>query len=326
MEIVINQAILHVLDTTLDAPVLSGAGMELTAEKTTYLQAHIEKLFASDELRSCRFLPESAFAGELASNRDFVDFSCRVAGVMFDYMHAHPTIPSGDLAVADFDCEGRPWLAVLKLNYKNGYVHFTEQTGGVQTNTLLQQRTCLPTQTGKVEEGALIDLDTGAVRLLEKKYDIDGKKDFYLSTVVFQCSQTPPDRKKLAVIQQAAEQAVQDAYDGQEHVEAQVAMLIRNQAVDNKVSAEAVRRQLAEEFPLAAVPFDDYIEKSDAVDAAEPVTVTPARIRRMESRSIRSQSGIEVKIPAELLASIEDVEFLHDPDGSVSVLIKNVLL
>lgn len=326
MEIVINQAILHVLDTTLNAPVLSGAGMELTAEKTAYLQTHIEKLFASDELRSCRFLPESAFAGELASNRDFVDFSCRVAGVMFDYMHAHPTIPSGDLAVADFDCEGRPWLAVLKLNYKNGYVHFTEQAGGVQTNTLLQQRTCLPTQTGKVEEGALIDLDTGAVRLLEKKYDIDGKKDFYLSTVVFQCSQTPPDRKKLAVIQQAAEQAVQDTYDGQEHVEAQVAMLIRNQAVDNKVSAEAVRRQLAEEFPLAAVPFDDYIEKSDAVDAAEPVTVTPARIRRMESRSIRSQSGIEVKIPAELLASIEDVEFLHDPDGSVSVLIKNVLL
>ena len=33
MEIIIHQAILHVLDTTLDAPVLSGGGMELTAEK-----------------------------------------------------------------------------------------------------------------------------------------------------------------------------------------------------------------------------------------------------------------------------------------------------
>lgn len=326
MEVVINQAILHVLDTTLDAPVFSGTGMELTAEKTAYLQAHIEKLFASDELRSCQFLPESAFASELANNRDFVDFSCRVAGVMFDYMHAHPTIPSGDLVVADINCDARPWLAVLKLNYKNGYVHFTEQSGDKQTNTIVQQRTCLPTQTGKVEEGALVDLDTGAIRLLEKKYDIDGKKDFYLSTVVFQCSQTPPDRKKLAVIQQAATQAVQEAYDEQEHIEAQVAMLIRNQAVDNKVSAQAVRQQLQEEFPLAAVPFDDYIEKSDEVSAAEPVTVSPARIRRMESRSIRSQSGIEVKIPAELLSSVEDVEFLHDPDGTVSLLIKNVVL
>ena len=59
MEIIIHQAILHVLDTTLDAPVLSGGGMELTAEKTAYLQNHIEKLLASDEIRQCRPLPDS---------------------------------------------------------------------------------------------------------------------------------------------------------------------------------------------------------------------------------------------------------------------------
>ena len=51
MEIIIHQAILHVLDTTLDAPVLSGSGMEMTAEKTAYLQNHIEKLLASDDIR-----------------------------------------------------------------------------------------------------------------------------------------------------------------------------------------------------------------------------------------------------------------------------------
>ena len=44
MEIIIHQAILHVLDTTMDAPVLSGGGMEMTAEKTAYFQYHIEKL------------------------------------------------------------------------------------------------------------------------------------------------------------------------------------------------------------------------------------------------------------------------------------------
>ena len=38
MEIIIHQAILHVLDTTMDAPVLSGSGMEMTAEKTAYFQ------------------------------------------------------------------------------------------------------------------------------------------------------------------------------------------------------------------------------------------------------------------------------------------------
>ena len=329
MEIIIHQAILHVLDTTLDAPVLSGGGMELTAEKTAYLQNHIEKLLASDEIRQCRPLPDSAFRNELEHNQDFIDLSCRIAGVLFDYMHAHTTIPGADLAVVDFTRDGAPWLGILKLNYKNGYTHYTETVEGAPINSIIQQRACLPTQSGKVEEGALVNLTDYSKRLLEKKYDIDGHKEFYLSSVVFQYTQAEPEKKKLQAIQEAAAQAVKDAYEDEPHADAQVAMLIANQAADNdnQVSVEQVRQQLAEEYPLAAVPFDDYVEKSEVLEeAAAPVTVTPARIRRMESRSIRTANGIEVKIPTELLNSDSELEFLHDPDGSVSLLIKNVIL
>ena len=329
MEIIIHQAILHVLDTTLDAPVLSGGGMELTAEKTAYLQNHIEKLLASDEIRQCRPLPDSAFRNELEHNQDFIDLSCRIGGVLFDYMHAHTTIPGADLAVVDFTRDGAPWLGILKLNYKNGYTHYTETVEGAPVNSIIQQRACLPTQSGKVEEGALVNLTDYSMRLLEKKYDIDGHKEFYLSSVVFQYTQAEPEKKKLQAIQEAAAQAVKDAYEDEPHADAQVAMLIANQAADNdnQVSVEQVRQQLAEEYPLAAVPFDDYVEKSEVLEeAAAPVTVTPARIRRMESRSIRTANGIEVKIPTELLNSDSELEFLHDPDGSVSLLIKNVIL
>ena len=329
MEIIIHQAILHVLDTTLDAPVLSGGGMELTAEKTAYLQNHIEKLLASEEIRQCRPLPDSAFRNELEHNQDFIDLSCRIAGVLFDYMHAHTTIPGADLAVVDFTRDGAPWLGILKLNYKNGYTHYTETVEGAPVNSIIQQRACLPTQSGKVEEGALVNLTDYSMRLLEKKYDIDGHKEFYLSSVVFQYTQAEPEKKKLQAIQEAAAQAVKDAYEDEPHADAQVAMLIANQAADNdnQVSVEQVRQQLAEEYPLAAVPFDDYVEKSEVLEeAAAPVTVTPARIRRMESRSIRTANGIEVKIPTELLNSDSELEFLHDPDGSVSLLIKNVIL
>ena len=329
MEIIIHQAILHVLDTTLDAPVLSGGGMELTAEKTAYLQNHIEKLLASDEIRQCRPLPDSAFRNELEHNQDFIDLSCRIAGVLFDYMHAHTTIPGADLAVVDFTRDGAPWLGILKLNYKNGYTHYPETVEGAPVNSIIQQRACLPTQSGKVEEGALVNLTDYSMRLLEKKYDIDGHKEFYLSSVVFQYTQAEPEKKKLQAIQEAAAQAVKDAYEDEPHADAQVAMLIANQAADNdnQVSVEQVRQQLAEEYPLAAVPFDDYVEKSEVLEeAAAPVTVTPARIRRMESRSIRTANGIEVKIPTELLNSDSELEFLHDPDGSVSMLIKNVIL
>ena len=329
MEIIIHQAILHVLDTTLDAPVLSGSSMELTAEKAAYLQNHIEKLLASDDIRQCRPLPDSAFKNELEHNQDFIDLSYRIAGVLFDYMHAHTTIPGADLAVVDFTRDGAPWLGILKLNYKSGYTHYTETVQGAPVNSIIQQRACLPTQSGKVEEGALVNSQDLSMRLLEKKYDIDGHKEFYLSSVVFQYTQAEPEKKKLQAIQEAAAQAVKDAYVDEPHADAQVAMLIATEAADNdnQISVEQVRRQLAEEYPLAAVPFDDYVEKSEVIEHVEqPVTVTPSRIRRMESRSIHTASGIEVKIPTEILSSDSEVEFLHDADGSVSLLIKNVIL
>ena len=212
MEIIIHQAILHVLDTTMDAPVLSGSGMEMAAEKTAYFQYHIEKLLASDDIRQCRPLPDSAFKNELEHNKDFVDLSCRIAGVLFDYMHAHTTIPGADLAVVDFTRDGEPWLGILKLNYKNGYTHYTENVDGAPVNSIIQQRACLPSQSGKVEEGALVNLTDYSMKLLEKKFDIDGRKEFYLSTVVFQYTTAQPEKKKLQAIQEAAVQAVQENY------------------------------------------------------------------------------------------------------------------
>ena len=48
--------------------------------------------------------------------------------------------------------------------------------------------------------------------------------------------------------------------------------------------------------------------------------------KRQESRSLRTANGIEVKIPTELLNAESEVEFLHADDGSISLLIKNVIL
>ena len=326
MEIVIRQAILHLLDSTQDRPVLADRVMELTAETEAYLKACIERLQSCEDARLCRLQEGSAFGAELHENKDFVDLSRRIAGVLFDYMHAHPSIPCADVAIVDYDCEGSGWLAILKLNYRVGYSHLSQQEDVHLVNRLLHQRACLPSPTSKPEEGALVGLD-GTVRLLEKRYELDGKKDFYLSSVILECTQELPDRKKLDVICQAATQAVENAYTEEPHAAEQVAVMLCNHAQEqgNQLSAESVRRQIEEEYPLAAEPFAAAVQEAK-VSAAEPVAVTPARIRRLESRCIKTAGGIEIRIPAELIAADSAVEFITDPDGSVSMLIRDVIL
>ncbi len=77
----------------------------------------------------------------------------------------------------------------------------------------------------------MVSLQDYSMRLLEKKYDIDGHKEYYLSTVVFQYTQAEPEKKKLQALQEAAAQAVREAYEAEPHAVAQAAMLIAQQAV-----------------------------------------------------------------------------------------------
>jgi len=65
MDVKINQVILHILDAGASEPVLSDRPMELDADLYEYFSVCIEKAFASDDSKNCRFLPDSPFLQEM---------------------------------------------------------------------------------------------------------------------------------------------------------------------------------------------------------------------------------------------------------------------
>ena len=307
MEVKINQVVLHLLDPGASEPVLSDRAMDMDADLYEYYTATLERAFASDEVKNCRFLPDSAFAAEMAQNQDFIDLSRRIAGVIFEQMLQYQAIPAGDLAVVDFTADGVPFYGVLKLNYRPGYTHHTELMGNGRFSSMVPQRTLLP-GTPKADEAALIDRANGTVRLIEKKFTLDDRKDFYLSTRVFGCTEALQEKAKLKAVCETA-----------------VELLVRNQAVDNQISVEDVRERIRENFPLAAPKFEEALAET-GVQENDRVTVTPARIKKLESRSFKTESGIEIRIPAELCSSDDAVEFIHSATGGLSLLIKDVLV
>jgi len=332
--VTIKQAILHLLDPGASEPILSDRCMDLDADLHDYFSACIERAFASDDGKNCRFLPDSAFREELERNRDFIDLSRRIGGVIFEQLLQYPAIPAGDLAVVDFDADGVPYYAVLKLNYRTGYVHRTEELGNGRYSCLTPQRTQLP-GAPKADEAALIDRANLTIRLLEKKFTLDDKKEFYLSTRVFGCTDALPEKAKLKAVCETAVAAVREAYPEPESLddvppfdggtETAVELLVCNQAVDNTIAVEDVRTRIEECYPLAAPAFEAALAET-GVAATDRVTVSPTRIKKMESRSFKTQGGIEIKIPAELCSSDEAVEFIHTATGGLSLLIKDVLV
>lgn len=77
--------------------------------------------------------------------------------------------------------------------------------------------------------------------------------------------------------------------------------------------------------PWPPPKFEEALAET-GVQENDRVTVTPARIKKLESRSFKTESGIEIRIPAELCSSDDAVEFIHSATGGLSLLIKDVLV
>ena len=187
MEVKINQVVLHLLDPGASEPVLSDRAMDMDADLYEYYTATLERAFASDEVKNCRFLPDSAFAAEMAQNQ--ISSTCpaalRASSLSRCFNISHPGGRSGRRGLYR---RRVPFYGVLKLNYRPGYTHHTELMGNGRFSSMVPQRTLLP-GTPKADEAALIDRANGTVRLIEKKFTLDDRKDFYLSTRVFGCTE-----------------------------------------------------------------------------------------------------------------------------------------
>ena len=92
-----------------------------------------------------------------------------------------------------------------------------------------------------------------------------------------------PEKAKLKAVCETAVAAVQQAYPEPEQLddvppfdggtETAVELLVRNQAVDNRISVEDVRERIRENFPLAAPRFEQALAESGVQqdDHGQPV-------------------------------------------------------
>ena len=205
MNIELIKAILHVLDPAVDAPILSEAILPPSEDALQYLAGHAAKCFASDEAKACTLADDSAFLPLLWNiEDDFEKKTAVIAGDWFRVMQENPAIPAGDAAFLLLEIDGAEYLAALKLNYKPGWLHYCRMDGGPAVNEVVRQGTVLPGTSGKADEAFFVDLRTNAVRLLEKKYEIDGRKQTYLGSRILGCRAGLSPREKLSAIQAVA--------------------------------------------------------------------------------------------------------------------------
>jgi len=327
MDIHIDQAILHVLDTNIDLPILSDVCLDLTEDTKNFLLFRIDKFLSSDDTKCCNFEEGSNFPHTIqAEMGNFIAATQKLAQQLFNIMKRSPCIPSADLIFLNAVIDGSSYLFFEKMNYRESYIHFFENSDGLKSNSIIKQRTVLASPKGKSDEAAMINMDDWSIKLIEKKYEIDEKKDFYLSNSFLQCSSSISAKQKLSVITKAAKNINEKFYDNDKEVETHVVSVLCDQALEeNDTTVEDLCNHF---YGDSAAVKQEFIEelKSKNIDVKDTVRVSPSVARRLEKQSIKTSSGVEIKIPVSQYNNMDSLEFINNPNGSISLLIKNVLL
>lgn len=330
MNLHIKQAVLHVLDTSIDTPVLSDACLELSADVYEFLSQHVERAAANDERKTCEFQEGSPFLTyPLHDLEQFLPTTREIALRLFQYMRIYPDIPAADVLMMQAEIDEQPHFVLLKLNYKESYIHFLQNGEEEKRTSIVRQRTVLPAPGGKGGETFLLNMATGGVQVIEKKFDIDGKKDFYFSSRFLECAAALSEKQKFQEIKKAAE-SVNELFGGGDKLdkkaETRVAAVLCDYMGDaQEARVESLCEELYSDNPAAKEEFTRILREKH-VEPQDTVQVAPATVRRMEKQSIRTPDGVEIKIPISLYESGDAVEFINNPDGTISLLIKNIEL
>ncbi len=328
-DIRILKAIVHILDSTTGTPVLSDSELEFGSDFSDFLREHIWKIMSGDDVKKCRFIQEESKVFDIIKDIDdasFVPASKEVASFLYEIMNSNIDIPPADLILVVYEISQSVYLGILKMNYKTSYTHKTGMGQEGNVNEIITYKTILPKQSQRLSEAALVNLDDMSISLIEKKYEINGTKSNYFSKIFMQCTTSLSQKTKLDIVTKAVEKVQKANYDESE--QAQVSMkaknIIHNEIADQgKIDVPVVIDKIFEDRPELKEEFNQKIEKYNIAD--EPIKPeSETTVKKYYRQFLKTDTGIEIKIPMEEYENKDSVEFITNGDGTVSVLIKNV--
>ena len=253
----------------------------------------------------------------------FVEESRMLAEQIYQIVSGNEAVPSGDLICVMAEAGGSRYFAALKMNYNDGYSHYY-----INGNlTIVEQRVLLPGTGRKLEEAFIVNLDSLEVRIIEKKYlMMDESREAYLSSRILGCLPEISERSKLMAVKKAMQKANKEVLGDKKVVEQEFMSRMHGYLAENEEPViSEMCKEVLRDYPQIAPMVEEHLVNEN-IDPESTVQVGQQTVKRFEKQSVKTPDGIEVKIPADLFADQRAMEFIQQPDGSISLLIKNILL
>lgn len=323
----IKKLVVHILDKNMQTPVLSDKEQVIDAEIVEFIEGHIEKLLSSPEIKLSDFIDDdnvikNACEKIRTDQNSFVENTKAIAGNLYSIIVNQENIPSADLVICLFESDGVDNIAILKFNYKDSFIHFVNSGENGVVNNIIKQKTTLPSVNQKIDEAALIDLESKIVRITEKKYNIDGENKNYFSEIFLKCFTEISNKEKVKILKNTTEKFTNKFCNASMEVLANMKSAISEDIEQNhEVNIEKVADTVFGQNTEMKDVYMDFVDKAGIKEKSVKINHEIGQ-KAFNKQKIKTELGVEITLPVQYLK--ENVQFLNNPDGTVSIIIKNV--
>ena len=253
----------------------------------------------------------------------FVEISREIADKLYRIMIQQDSIPSADLLVAIATIDGKKMLGIVKLNYKEGFTHFVDYNNSATSNRIIKHKVIFSTEGQKTDEGVMIDLVNHKLMITEKEYLIDGDKINYFSEIFLKCKPEISKNEAVKIVNKVAKEINKKYFDSD---------FTKDVVVQEAIHDEIQETSKINICTLAQKAFKDnkeiqeeYIEEVKKAGVKEEITfVGEEPEKKFSKHKIKTENGIELSVPTDIYKDKNAIEFINNPDGTISILITNV--
>ncbi|MBF6978734.1 nucleoid-associated protein [Aerococcaceae bacterium zg-BR22] len=321
----IQQAILHILDKNSGNLLLSDKLMDL---EDGYVQDYINRLVVKIQKSDIKFddlsMSSKLYARVMDGQADFIELTRDIAQQIYAIIAPAENIPAADYLFFEGKDElEETFFGILRLDYQTSFTHYLEMEDGVR-NQIIQNHAILPAPTQKPSEAFLLNKSTMRYELLEKRYEIEGQKTFYFSEHIIGIESPATTPTHIKQIRKTVN-SVAKRFDEPSYEAMAMAQKVIYEQLDesNEIDAETVIERVFEHNEGAKTAAkEEIVEKF--VPEKIVVTNVPKYEKKYSMQKFKLANGIELSIPIDLYDNKDIIEFINQPDGSISVIIKNV--
>lgn len=327
--IYLKSAYLHVIDREAGLPIFSSVALDLSKE---FIREFIEKKITkiSNAKAQTGYLSPTSIVNELImSNQDnFAALNQQVVERWYQCYVESEGAPSCDVLIVSFEREETSHLAFLKMDYQTGFTHAIESNEQTFFTDLLMHRALIPSLSQAASEGFLLELSTKRFELNEKKYEFSGKKMAYLAEKVLQSPVELSFTQQVTVLEKTAKKVGEKFSEEGVAFQATVQDVLATSFVEEEeTSVEKIAQHVFQDNPIAQKAFiEEVAEKGVHDDMPTIHNIEKVSAKKFEKQKIKLANGIEVIIPIELYRDPNVVEFVQQPDGTLSVILKDQIV